>query len=214
MSEGYQGVKFKFTLVNNIVLKDNRLDELRTWCHIFDDKKLAPPYEGGSYGNLSFRFSENENAFVITGTQIGMKSELTDDKFVKVINCDLQNREIFAEGTRKPSSESMLHYAIYKARPDVNAIFHGHSQELLHYTYFLNIKETAKEEDYGTIELVNGVMNILTADMNFLNMKNHGFFSLGKDMNSAGISALNYIEKSNKIDNCFNCIVENIISLI
>jgi len=211
MAEGYQGVKYKFNLVNNKLLVDKRIDELIKWCKIFDEKKLAPPYDGGSYGNLSFREKENQIPFIITGTQVGLKSTLDYDKFVKVIDCDLEKREVFAEGTRKPSSESMLHYAIYKLRPDVNAIFHGHSKELLQGTYFLNIKETENEEDYGTIELVNSVLKILKPEMNFIGVKNHGFFSFGKDMSSVGNAALNYLDKYSKIDNFFNSIVESIL---
>jgi L-fuculose-phosphate aldolase len=211
MSEGYVGVKFKFTLVKNYILDDYRLDELKKWCQIFDNQSLAPPYEGGSYGNLSFRFEKNVNQFIITGTQVGLKSELDNEKFVKVIDCNLETREIFAEGTRKPSSESMLHYIIYKTRPDVQAIFHGHSAELLKNSYFLNIPETETEDEYGSINLVNSVLKILKSNTNFINLKNHGFFSFGSNMESAGNNALNYLQKYIKINSFFENIVNEIL---
>lgn len=194
MSEGYQGVKFSFILIKRANLEDYRIQELIKWCKIFDKKNLAPPYEGGSYGNLSFRIEKQQTPFIITGTQVGLKSQLDFEKFVKVTKCDLENRTVFAEGTRKPSSESMLHYAIYQKRPDINAIFHGHSLEILENSHLLNIPETKKEEDYGTIELVEAALKILKNETKIFNLKNHGFFSLGKDMETAGNQIIEKLE--------------------
>ncbi|HQH18284.1 MAG TPA: class II aldolase/adducin family protein [Bacteroidales bacterium] len=192
MSEQYTGIKFKTIFNKTQTPVDTRIKELKKWCEIFHKKNLAPPYPGGSYGNLSFRTENNKNEFIITGTCIGFKNNLSDDCFVKIISCDIINNVIYAEGTRNPSSESMLHYAIYKKRPDVNAIFHGHSNEILQSAKTLGIPETAKEESYGTIELVNSVLSILK-EHNFLCMKNHGFISLGKSMNEAGEPLLKII---------------------
>lgn len=192
MSEQYTGIKFKTIFNKTQTPVDTRIKELKKWCEIFHEKNLAPPYPGGSYGNLSFRTENNKNEFIITGTCIGFKNNLSDDCFVKIISCDIINNVIYAEGTRNPSSESMLHYAIYKKRPDVNAIFHGHSNEILQSAKTLGIPETAKEESYGTIELVNSVLSILK-EHNFLCMKNHGFISLGKSMNEAGEPLLKII---------------------
>lgn len=192
MSEQYAGIKFKTIFNKTQTPVDTRIKELKKWCEIFHGKNLAPPYPGGSYGNLSFRTENNKNEFIITGTCIGFKNNLSDDCFVKIISCDIINNVIYAEGTRNPSSESMLHYAIYKNRKDVNAIFHGHSNEILQSAKTLGIPETAKEESYGTIELVNSVLSILK-EHNFLCMKNHGFISLGKSMNEAGEPLLKII---------------------
>ena len=52
----------------------------------------------------------------------------------------------------------MLYYAIYKNRKDVNAIFHGHSKEVLASATKLNIPETLKEID-GIIEKVTALYN-------------------------------------------------------
>jgi len=192
MAEGYQGVKFKINLVADEIISDSRIDELKYWCQVFDELKLAPPYEGGSYGNLSFRDKINKNEFIITGTQIGLKSELTDDKFVRVIGCDLISKNIYAQGKRKPSSESMLHYAIYERCKNVNAIFHGHSEDILENVNKLGFISTSQEEEYGTIELVNRTLEILDDNINFFIIKNHGFFAIAKDMKTAGeISILN-----------------------
>jgi len=200
MAEGYIGIKFKINLINDIIIKDPRIEELKHWCQIFDNLKLAPPYEGGSYGNLSFREHQNKNIFIITGTQIGLKSELSDDKFVRVLDCDLKTQNIYAEGKRNPSSESMLHYAIYQQRKDVNAIFHGHSTEILNNAHKLNFRITIQEEEYGTIQLVNRTLEILDNEINFFIIKNHGFFAIAQDMQLAGKIAIDNLNKCLKIN--------------
>jgi ribulose-5-phosphate 4-epimerase/fuculose-1-phosphate aldolase len=194
MSENYQGIKYNLELTEKKI-SNYRIDDLIKWCKIFDEKKLAPPYEGGSYGNLSFRIKNFEMPFIITGTSIGLKSALTYDKFVKVNDFNFEKKTIFAEGLRKPSSESMLHFSIYKNRPEINAIFHGHSELILNNAQKLYIIETEKEEPYGSIELVNSVLKIIDYKKNFFILLNHGFFALGRNMHEAGNLTLKMLEK-------------------
>lgn len=193
MAEEYSGVKFRTILKDAEPPSDSRMEELRYWCKTFHEKNLTPPYPGGSYGNLSFRIKTGENNFIITGTSIGLKDNLDDDCFVKVTGCDLEKKIIFAEGRRCPSSESMLHYSIYNARPYVQAIFHGHAKEFLSNANNLNCSETATVEPYGSIELVNSVLNIL-GYQNFFIIKNHGFVSLGNSMKETGERCLTLLD--------------------
>jgi S-methyl-5-thioribose-1-phosphate isomerase len=190
----YQGVKFKTIFENKLAPSDTRIEDLKYWCRIFHEKNLAPPYPDGSFGNLSFRIKKGENRFIITGSRIGLKSSLTNDSFVEVANCDFENKIIYVNGTREPSSESMLHFAIYKARPEINSIFHGHCVELLENASKLKIPTTSKEESYGTIELINSVLEIINKN-NIIMMKNHGFIAMGKTMKEAGEITLKYLEK-------------------
>jgi len=181
----YQGVKFRVEKVSADLPQDPRVKELKYWCKEFHRLNLAPPYDGGSYGNLSFRMQEGKDAFVITGSKIGLKEDLSDDCFVKVSSVDLSKGIVLAHGVKDPSSESMLHFAIYHQRKDVNAIFHGHSPKILKRADKLKIPKTKKERPYGTNELVFEVLKILD-DKSFLVMKNHGFVSLGKTIKDAG----------------------------
>ena len=190
----YHGVKFITKIIDLEVPKDSRIEELKYWCKVFHDYNLAPPYKDGSYGNLSFRLQNNEDPFIITGVRVGLKNKLSQDSFVTVSSCDLEKRRVSIHGVREPSSESMLHFAIYHQRKDVNAIFHGHSKELLSCAGKLKIPQTKKEEPYGTIELIQRVLEILD-DESFLVMKNHGFISLGSSMKQAGETALQMYNK-------------------
>lgn len=185
MAEQYRGIKFKTILTNPEPPADYRINELRYWCRIFDEKNLAPPYPGGSYGNLSFRIRQGENQFIITGTSVELKGGLKNDCFVKVTNCSIENATVYAEGKRLPSSESMMHFSVYRQRPEINAIFHGHCNEMLKNARAVNIPETENEDAYGTTELIISVLE-LTKNNNFIAVKNHGFISLGKTMEEAG----------------------------
>jgi len=118
--EGYVGVKFRIENEGNEIPDDFRLDSLKKWCGVFDKNNFAPPYDGGSSGNLSFRLNKGDDAFVITGTATSLKEAyIFDDRFVTVPRVDLKSRIVYSRGMRDPSSESMIHYAIYKNRKDV-----------------------------------------------------------------------------------------------
>ncbi len=74
----------------------------------------------GTWGNVSAR-SRDVEGFVITPSGMDYGSMTAED--MVVVDYDRQ----VLEGSFKPSSETPLHLAIYKARPDVHAIVHVHS---------------------------------------------------------------------------------------
>jgi len=192
MSEGYAGVKFTTVYKHKAAPQHPDLEKLKDWCRLFHEKGLAPPYPGGSYGNLSFRTSRN--SFIITGTCIGLKDALNNDCFVEIHDCDAESKEIMVTGMRPPSSETFMHYTIYKNRPDVMAIFHGHNQQITENASALNIPETAREVPYGTVELAESALTILGTN-NFIVIKAHGFVSMAKDMETAGQQACDWLER-------------------
>ncbi len=193
MSEGYTGVKFTTVFKNKVPPHHPDLALLKEWCRIFHEKGLAPPYPGGSYGNLSFR--TDRGSFIITGTCIGLKDTLGDDCFVEVHDCNITAKEIMITGIRPPSSESFMHFTIYQNRPDVQAIFHGHNQHITQNAAKLGIPETAEEVPYGTLELAESVKEILGTH-NFIVIKEHGFVAMEKTMLLAGTLASDWLEKT------------------
>jgi ribulose-5-phosphate 4-epimerase/fuculose-1-phosphate aldolase len=196
MSEGYVGVKFTTVYKDKKAPQHPDLDTLKEWCRLFHEKGLAPPYPGGSYGNLSFR--THRDSFIITGTCIGLKDTLGNDCFVEIHDCNADTKEILVTGTRPPSSETFMHHIIYQNRPDVQTIFHGHNQQITENAASLNIPETAKEVPYGTVQLAESVLSIL-GNHNFFVIKAHGFVSLGSDMAEAGSLACNWLNKTSDI---------------
>jgi len=187
--EIHVGVKFATEFLSASVPADGRLEELKSWCAEFHQRDFAPPYGEFSQGNLSFRIRPDEDAFIISGSQVGWKDRLTDDRFVTVHQCDMKRGIVFASGTRDPSSESMLHFAIYRARKNIQAVFHGHSREILKCVNKLTFPETREKAPYGSIELVRSVMEVL-GDANFILIRKHGFISLGATMKEAGERAI------------------------
>jgi hypothetical protein len=132
MSEQYNGVKFSTFFIEEMAPEnDPKLKQLMNWCNEFQKLNLTPISNGASSGNLSYRLQPGSNAFVITGTQLALNRRLSANNFVTVWDVDFTKKTVYAEGLCDPSSESMLHFAIYKMRPDINAIFHGHSEEML-----------------------------------------------------------------------------------
>jgi len=198
MSENYSGVKFQTVFLGSQIPGDNRLIQMKRWAGIFAERNLAPSDASGSAGNLSFRIEKESNKFIITGTKIELKKTLFDDSFVTVSDCDMEKGIVYASGTREPSSESRLHYAIYKQRPYVNAVFHGHCSEILAAAKKLMIPETLKYESYGTMELINSVTQILRKE-SFIIMKEHGFLAIAGTIAEAGYLTLKVHNETKRV---------------
>ena len=178
MSEEYAGVKFKTIFLEKKEITDKRIDQLILWSRKLAELGLSPKYENGSAGNLSFR---TEKGFVITGSRTDL-SKIKESDFVEVFECDTNKKELYAIGLKEPSSESFLHFSIYKKRKDINVIFHVHDDVVLKSS---NLIITAKEQPYGSLELVNEVLKVLDNN-DYILMKNHGSLALGKTIEETG----------------------------
>jgi ribulose-5-phosphate 4-epimerase/fuculose-1-phosphate aldolase len=196
----YEGVKFGDVIfVKKEPPFDGRINTLVKWYRLFSRHKLAPCISGTSYGNLSFRLKQENQSFIITGAQLGLEKEVTNDCFVLVHSLDEKKWTPRVSGTRPPSSESGLHHLIYRNRSDINAIFHGHCQIILEAAEELGIPITIKEEQYGTPELSQRVLETLGKTHKFIIMKNHGFLSLGGTMEEAGRLAKKVFRDAKKV---------------
>jgi len=189
MNRPFHATKFRTHFNARTIPRHPKIDELKKWCADFHRSGLTPLHKHGACGNLSFRLSDGEIPFVITASGASFHETPQDDFFVKVDHCDMENMVVYAEGTREPSSESLFHFAVYRERKDVNAVFHGHHKLLLLKGPQIGLKETTREEPYGTVELVDSILEVLNQE-NFLLLKNHGFISLGRTMEEAGELAL------------------------
>jgi len=188
MAEHYTGIKFKTQLNKKRLYQTVRIRELIFWCQRFKALGLAPSYEGGSSGNLSFRAGRN---FVITASYTDLGFVSVKD-FVRVKTASLTDQRVIAEGVRHPSSETLLHAAIYQERPGIGAIFHGHSQEILKAK--IPFIRTKREAPYGSRQLIDEVIAVLGCH-DFILMKGHGFVALGKTMKDAGTLVENVLKK-------------------
>lgn len=183
------GVKFETEFIDTRYSIDQKALELLRWCKIFAERQLAPAHPTGSHGNLSYRFSDGGDAFVITSSRMDLGAEVYPDLFVKVDECDFESFKIRVSGSKEPSSESFLHAYIYSSRPDAGAVFHGHSEEIMANAEKLGIPVTDTEEPYGTLELLESAKELI-ATHDFFILKNHGFISIGKSLSDAGTKAI------------------------
>ena len=75
----------------------------------------------GSSGNVSSRIQGEDGYFAIT--PIGEKYDTLSINDIVIVDRNLN----IVEGDKIPSSESLLHIAIYENRPDVGGIVHNHA---------------------------------------------------------------------------------------
>jgi len=143
-------------------------------------------------GNISIRVGEN--AVLCSPTMICKGFMKPED----ICAVDLDGNQI--AGTRKRTSEILLHLAIMKARPDVKAVVHCHPP---HATAFAVAREPipqcvlpeievfigevpfAPYETPGGQKFANTVLPFLKPGTNTIILSNHGTVSFGKDLEEA-----------------------------
>jgi len=144
-------------------------------------------------GNLSVRISE-ENLFAITPSNYDYMKMLPED--ICVLDMDLRSYA----GTRQSSVESAMHAAIYKVRPDVNAIIHTHQVypstlaligKPIPALFDEQVRFLGRSVDIipyapsGTGILMNTVAKRVRNHNNAFIMANHGALLFGVDMERA-----------------------------
>ncbi len=142
-------------------------------------------------GNISAKLDKNR--IVITPTGVSKGGMLPQS----LIIIDLDGNVL--EGDAKPSSEAKMHLAIYRARPDVNAVVHAHPPVATAFAVARKpmvkpiIAETivtvgevpvAPYALTGTHQVVRAIEPFLK-DYNALLLANHGLVTWGKDLTQA-----------------------------
>lgn len=155
-----------------------------------------------SSGNLSVRAGDD-----ILVTPSGIAAErLTPDQIVAL---DAAGAPTMA-GQLEPTSERLLHTALYAGRPDVGAVVHTHSPEAtaastlgeplaaIHYVVarFGGVGARGSElgcagyATYGSAELAESVASTLGSDRHACLMANHGAIAVAPDLERAIALAL------------------------
>jgi len=191
--EIYQGIKFHHRSIKTSFSFDERLALLNHWAFLFAQLGLAPVHACGAFGNHSYR--TGPTSFAITKSAMTPAEVLHPADFCHVVGFEAQSTTFITEGSAAPSSECFLHNALYRTLPHNNAILHGHCSLLNMHARDLNIPVTKKFYDYGTQELADSALALVTPDMSFFILKDHGFVALGKDIDSAGKVTLRYFSE-------------------
>ncbi len=195
MKEGK--IRFNISFVSDEVPSDARIEELKEWCRRFQKNGLTPEFEGNYTGNLSFRSREG---FVITASGLKSKENLGNDCFVYVKSYDKKSDTVYVEGSRQPSSEAVMHYLIYRARKEINAVFHGHNKAIVMNAEKLGFPVTEREHESGTNALAREALKVL-GNKNLVVLKNHGFVSVGRTMKESGELALAALKRGKELAN-------------
>lgn len=182
--ENYEGIKYQLHITDDMAPNHELLRDLKKHCAWFSAEGFAPCFEGGSAGNLSFRIAPGSDAFIITCASTALRENMPNEAFALVHHIALEENIVSAISVNPPSSEALMHGALYRARPDINAIFHGHDELFLSPESAQLFPVTQKEQAYGTPELVSEILRI-PQKPNFIILKNHGFVALGKTMQDA-----------------------------
>jgi ribulose-5-phosphate 4-epimerase/fuculose-1-phosphate aldolase len=187
--EIYQGVKFNTQHIADDFEYDIRLEKLHRWVFVLGELGLAPVHSQGAYGNHSYRLSHD--SFIITRTGMIPSSAFDHQDYCLVSSAEKEDR-FNVRGRSDPSSESFLHFQIYKHFPQINAIMHGHSSLMNAFAGELDIAETTDEQPYGTMELALSALRVLGNDTPFIILKNHGFVAMGEDIDITAKKVLHH----------------------
>src|SRR5205807_9807504 len=101
-----------------------------------------------------------ESAFLITATQTGAKSTLTENDVVVVDEWDLRKNRVVSRGSALPSSESLTHGAVYDVVPGARAVIHVHAPEIFTRAHVLHLPTTDAHVGYGTVAMANEVARL------------------------------------------------------
>lgn len=153
-------------------------------------------YLVGTGGNLSV-LVEGENLIAITPSSMDYMTMKESD--ICIVDFDRK----LVQGEFRPSVETGMHIAVYKTRPDVNAVIHTHqvypslfaligeSIPALFDEQVANLGDVVKQVPYGlsgSQDLLNNLSQAVGNNCNAFILQNHGAILLGRSMEKAVIN--------------------------
>ena len=168
---------------------DPYIDIKKEFLEIKDDlyaRGLITPFGG----NISVRCPDNPNKALVTPSGV-YKKFLTPDQILCI---DLQGK-MLEDSPYKPTSETPIHLAILRARPDVNAVVHTHPVYATAFGVsglpFLPITSDAvivgslpivEWTVTGSAESGEIIARALAGQQNYVLIRNHGLFVCGPNL--------------------------------
>lgn len=102
---------------------DEAVDQL-----VLANRVLANQGVADAFGHVSLRHPENPEMF-LQSRPLSPEFVTRDD----ILKLDMDGK-VLSRSDCQPCDERMMHAAILKARPDVNAVFHGHPRSVIPFT--------------------------------------------------------------------------------
>lgn len=160
-------------------------------------------YDGAGFGNVSQRTEPQEGIFVITATQTGGIPKLNPHEHYALVTAyDLTANCVEALDYMAPSSEAMIHAAVYDCNSSVQAVFHAHTPYIWEATEVLEIPATKPDVEYGTPAMAREVERLLRETdvraKGIFSMLGHqdGIMTFGSTPQEAGKIILAYLAKA------------------
>jgi L-ribulose-5-phosphate 4-epimerase len=187
------------------------ISELNAWRRIFYQLKLIGlipgRYDNLGFGNISRRWQQNDDAFLISGTQTGGLSELELSHYALIHYASPLDNHINSSGLQQPSSEALTHASVYQHDATTQAVIHVHSPIIWRHTQTLGLAHIESDIPYGTMEMALAVADLFTsgvfADRQVFTMLGHldGVVGFGTSLCEAGCQLIAVYAKGLAIAN-------------
>jgi len=175
--EGYGGVKFQ-----PIQRSDKLRPEVADLYVVFKrtcDRLKAQEMTPANAGNLSIRLGDG---FFISasGSNLGC---IEENELILVEGCDVEAQRVLYHGPVEPSSESIMHWLIYRNQLEARAIIHAHDEFATRPELLAGVvEESEREEPYGTVELAQMAIATFRRAERIIVLRNHGYVAIGPDL--------------------------------
>lgn len=181
------------------------VNDMMHWGRIMGSMKMVPYVDGkGWAGNIGFR--KDRNIWVTCSNCV-----INDIKLEDIVGITKVGKSIgfFGYQTKKPTSEWEIYWEIFKQKPYINAILHGHDSltleiaERLKKNYPNDVALTKGITKSGSAEFRDEILEIINSDSSYIYLigRGHGFFALGKSFEEAGKIALTFRTRAEKFKN-------------
>lgn len=154
---------------------------------------LTPSYGPGDHGNLSCRTLQG---CLITARHTS-KARLREQDLVHILEVRTTAPvvTVICEGAGLPSTDTLMHWAIYERRPDVGAVVHGHDDVMLSKAAALGVPITRVSARANSCALIEEV-RALSAAHDYLITRDHGFVALGLTVEAAGACVWQWFQRA------------------
>jgi L-ribulose-5-phosphate 4-epimerase len=187
IDDGY--IKFQLEMNAPKAIPKNLLQNLQHYRELLYNQGLIGMYDNGiGFGNISSRL--HGNAFVISASATGGKSELSEVDFCIVEQCDIARNKVWACGQNPASSESMTHHVLYQLEDSIGGVIHVHSLALWR-ALCGKVPTTSANIAYGTPEMASEMQRLYCSSnlssQKILAMAGHseGIVTFGVDLAQA-----------------------------
>ena len=155
MTEGY--IKFTVHLNETEVQVPEALQELNTVrTALFDKGMIGILPDGVGFGNLSIK-EAGSDLFFISGTATGGKRILDLQDYCRVDSCSIERNEVHCSGHICASAETLSHYAVYHANPEIHCVIHIHHKAFFQRLLTSDCPATSPDAAYGTPEMAHDI---------------------------------------------------------